>query len=232
MYKLILDTTLADCSAVLTDGEQCLASATETLNRGHAERLPAMVSEVLQAGGISAMDLDTVVAVTGPGTFAGVRVAISVAHGIAVATGCKKAGIGLHAVLAEQGLLKDKIEKKASGRFAVHVVARGGLSMRQIFDHSNGQATAVDAPTTARFEEWAMDTDQAIMAAALPGGDVDSLAEALSAPVTALSAEPTAMIAATQRHCGTLKALYMRPPDAARAKPVFKIADTQKVADT
>ena len=169
--------------------------------------LTSVAREVLAEAGRSYTDLTKIVAVNGPGTFAGVRVAISLAHGIVAATGCETAGLGLHQVLAGPG---------ADGDLAVYVIARGGLAMRQLF--RDGEA--IDAPETLKIDAWREREEWlwASIGAALPGGEIETFKHVVAIVVT-----PEMLVAALPG-AGPLKPLYMRPPDAAKAKQVFEVA--------
>lgn len=84
MIVLGLDTTGADCSACVLHGETVLAYISEPIGRGHAERLAPMVVEVLAAAGLSPNDIDRIAVCTGPGSFTGLRVALSFAKGFSL----------------------------------------------------------------------------------------------------------------------------------------------------
>lgn len=84
MIVLALDSTGPDCSACLVRDETVLAHASERIGRGHAERLAPMVAELFEEAGISPTDVDRVAVCTGPGSFTGLRVALSLAKGFAL----------------------------------------------------------------------------------------------------------------------------------------------------
>ncbi|HEU4529572.1 MAG TPA: tRNA (adenosine(37)-N6)-threonylcarbamoyltransferase complex dimerization subunit type 1 TsaB [Steroidobacteraceae bacterium] len=79
---LALDTATEACSVALLDGERCEARY-EEIGRGHAERILPMVREVLAAGDCELKDVDAIAVGRGPGAFTGVRIAISIAQGLA-----------------------------------------------------------------------------------------------------------------------------------------------------
>jgi tRNA threonylcarbamoyladenosine biosynthesis protein TsaB len=95
MRVLAIDTALAACSAAVLD-TACggmLASESLAMKRGHAEALMPLLARVMKASGMAFRDIDRVVVTTGPGSFTGLRVGISAARGIGVATNIPVVGV-------------------------------------------------------------------------------------------------------------------------------------------
>lgn len=86
MKVLALDTATEALSVSLALGERRIDRYVE-IERGHAEQLLPMVRDVLAEGGIALAALDAVAFGRGPGGFTGVRLAASVAQGLAFGAG-------------------------------------------------------------------------------------------------------------------------------------------------
>jgi len=100
MRILALDGALARASAaVWAEGRVLSASAAEG-PRGQAVALPPMVARVLAEAGLSATALDAVASVVGPGGFTGLRAALALAQGVALAIGRPAIGVTTGEALA------------------------------------------------------------------------------------------------------------------------------------
>lgn len=86
MNLLALDTATEALSVSLAVGSQQIDRYVE-LERGHAELLLPLIEEVLSEGGIGLRALDAIAFGRGPGGFTGVRLAASVAQGLAFGAG-------------------------------------------------------------------------------------------------------------------------------------------------
>ncbi len=95
MRVLAIDTALEACSACVFDSEtaETIAIASDAMTRGHAEALVPMIDRIVAGieGGFGA--IDRVATTVGPGSFTGLRVAISAARGIALAAGVPCVGV-------------------------------------------------------------------------------------------------------------------------------------------
>jgi len=98
---LVIDTVGAWCAAAIQIGEDRVSSA-EEIGRGHAERLAPMVEEVLAQAGVAVGALSRIGVNTGPGSFAGARVGVAFARGLALSTGAQAIGVGALAALARR----------------------------------------------------------------------------------------------------------------------------------
>lgn len=103
---LTIDTSGPECAAGIYDADAraLVASRSETLGKGHAERLMPMIDEVLQAAGLSLKDMTRVGVTVGPGSFTGIRVGVAAARGFALSLGIPAIGVTTLQVVAEQVL--------------------------------------------------------------------------------------------------------------------------------
>ncbi|WP_235035546.1 tRNA (adenosine(37)-N6)-threonylcarbamoyltransferase complex dimerization subunit type 1 TsaB [Roseomonas sp. 18066] len=100
MRILALDGALARASAAVWSEGRVLAARSAEGARGQAVALPPMVAEVLAEAGIKATALDAVAAVVGPGGFTGIRAALALAQGLALAAGRPAIGVSTGEALA------------------------------------------------------------------------------------------------------------------------------------
>jgi tRNA threonylcarbamoyladenosine biosynthesis protein TsaB len=100
---LALETSADACSAALwTDG--VVTGRYEEAPRRHVELILPMVQELLAAAGLGMRSLDGVAFGAGPGSFTGVRIAVSAAQGFALAAGLPLVPVSSLAALAARAL--------------------------------------------------------------------------------------------------------------------------------
>lgn len=124
MKILAFDTATEACSVSLSIGDRRIDRYLE-LERGHAEQLLPMIDAVLAEGGLGLSSLDAIAFGRGPGGFTGVRLAASVAQGLAFG-----AGVGVVPVSDLAAVAQRAIDKSPeAGRILVINDAR----MREVY---------------------------------------------------------------------------------------------------
>jgi tRNA threonylcarbamoyl adenosine modification protein YeaZ len=101
MLILALDAALARCAVCLVRDGEPLRQRIADGARGHAARLAPMADAVLAEAGVAATSLDAIAVTVGPGSFTGLRAALALGHGIALAAGCEIVGVTVGEAMAE-----------------------------------------------------------------------------------------------------------------------------------
>jgi tRNA threonylcarbamoyladenosine biosynthesis protein TsaB len=100
---LALDTATESCSAaLLIDGK--LSSKELEFERGHAEHILPMIDTLLLEAGLRLSEVDVLAFGRGPGGFTGVRLAASIAQGLAFGAGLPVVPVSNLAALAQRAL--------------------------------------------------------------------------------------------------------------------------------
>lgn len=100
MILLAIDTTGPDCSVALRVPGREDVCVSDAIGRGHAEYLAPMVDRVLGEAGVAPALIERVGVTIGPGSFAGTRVAVAFARGLALAVSAKAVGVSNLAAIA------------------------------------------------------------------------------------------------------------------------------------
>jgi tRNA threonylcarbamoyl adenosine modification protein YeaZ len=219
MNILALDTSMGACSAALItrDGdERRVFARAERMARGHAEALMPMVDDIMRESGVAFGALDLIAATTGPGSFTGVRIAISAARGLALVTAAKLFGSDSLTVMAREA---HDLSVTGGAPFAVAVDARRGMLYLGLYDAA---ARRRDGPLLIAPDDAANLLPRDLRTAV--GSGAARLADAAGASGHRVAArladlEPNAAsLAALAEESGetasTLRPLYLRPPDA------------------
>ena len=103
MRILALDTATETCSAALLLDDRIIVREA-AIERGHAQLILPMIDEVLTEAGLSLQELDAIAFGRGPGAFTGVRLAASVAQGLAYGCGLRVVPISDLRAVAQRAL--------------------------------------------------------------------------------------------------------------------------------
>lgn len=132
---LAFDTSAAHCAAAVLRDDAIRAERMEPMERGQAERLMPMLEEVLAEAQIAWRDLDSIAVGVGPGSFTGVRIAVSAARGLALALGIPAVGVSNFEIMrGRHGGAADRAE-------IVSLQAPRGMAYVQHFSRGAPQAS-------------------------------------------------------------------------------------------
>jgi tRNA threonylcarbamoyladenosine biosynthesis protein TsaB len=214
MRVLAFDTSLGGGSVAVTDGDRLLAAVAEPQPRALVERLLPMIEQALAAAGLSYAALDRIGVTVGPGTFAGLRIGVAAARGLAVATGVPAVGVTSLEALAH-GV---RAEVDPDETLIAAIDGRRGQLYLQAFRLAAGGAAALAPPAAV---------DLADLPARFPpgpgaivgSGAVAALAAAppgyrAVARTTIDAADVAALAAALPLPAHPPRPLYLRAPDA------------------
>ncbi|CAN5338254.1 tRNA (adenosine(37)-N6)-threonylcarbamoyltransferase complex dimerization subunit type 1 TsaB [soil metagenome] len=95
MKVLVIETATSVCSVALLENGAVIASASENVGRGHAERLLPMIAALPDGGRSVSILVDC-----GPGSFTGIRVGVAAARGLGLGWGVPVNGYSSLALLA------------------------------------------------------------------------------------------------------------------------------------
>ena len=207
---LAIDCSAHLCAACIYDESAGvdLGRAVRDLGKGHAEHLIVVVDEALANAGKAYADLTAVAVSTGPGSFTGIRVAVSAARGFALALGITAIGVNtLEALAAEV--------RQADGAKPVMAALASGQENVQlaVYDDSGGVVYSPTVMTMQRAAELASNFEAELAGTAAP-----QLAALSGRPVA--STQPTADIVVYARLAASKglgekpSPLYLREPDA------------------
>jgi tRNA threonylcarbamoyladenosine biosynthesis protein TsaB len=247
MLTLALDFSGTHCAAALwaSDGGlgRRLASRQESMAKGQAERAMALIEETLTAAGVGYAHLARLAAVTGPGSFTGIRVGLAAARGLALALNIPLVGIDsfcacVNAARNTQAQAGDAtshehpllaaIDSRRANIF-VQAFAANGTSMHAPVDLAPQEVRHFLRSTFPGVARFGLTGDgQAALLRALTD-NADGAEEAGGMPaLIALPAPPEAIATAVARFASTVPdqqlshyppdPFYLRPPDVSRPK--------------
>lgn len=205
MTLLAIDTTGPDCAAVLAamDGQR-LAGARLDIGRGHAEKLAPLVADLFDQAGLPVSGLERIGVAIGPGSFAGTRVGVAFARGLALSSGSRAYGISNLEVLARQTGLSEPV-------WIVHDARRGEI-IGQAWNRAGAEQDPARLTRAEATESW-----QALEARGYRiAGSGAALCGAVGADVSG-RLEDAVLIDCTRRalpEASPPSPFYARPPDA------------------
>lgn len=217
--QLALDTAFSACSVALSDADGKLLLARHLdQRRGQAETLVPLVSEILAEVKATPKDIEKLLVNTGPGTFAGVRIATAFARAMALSSGAKIMGITAFEALA--GSLVIGGQAKTGEKILALVPGRRGEASLALFEVSAEGLVALKDPKTLPFDAAKAFADEAHHIA---GPDLQNFevitgaypkAQAHNFWPEAKDLFETAGLLPGRGFSETVSPFYLRPPDA------------------
>lgn len=237
MKLLAVDTALDALAVALLvrDGDRVSVTASsETIGRGHAEKLMGAIDALLARTGTAIATIDAFAVTTGPGSFTGIRIGVAAVRGFALAAGRPAVGVPTLEALAAEA--RTQVPDRAI--FAV-LDARKDEVYAQGFAADGtalGRAEVI-APALVAARATAKDAVLVGTGAALVGAHAPALAR-LDAPaipgIETVARLALAKLDACGGVCDKPSPLYVRPADAkpqdghrlARLTPAALLAPT------
>jgi len=210
MNLLAIDTALEKCSVGVAAVAHAPVLLSETIGRGHAERLFGMISEAMDSAVLSFPALDRIAVTVGPGSFTGVRVGIAAARGFGLVIGCPVVGVGtLAAIGARARMLAGDVPTLAV------LDARRDEIYGQLFDAAGAALTTPAVGPVGYFAALVDDGvvlagSGAALVAASVGGSARIVHEESAPDIAVL----VGLGLAAPVSPGPPRPFYLRPPDA------------------
>jgi tRNA threonylcarbamoyladenosine biosynthesis protein TsaB len=204
---------------------------------GKADQLITVVESLLGDEGLSYADLDVIAVNRGPGSFTGIRSAVALARGLALATGLPVLGVTSHEVLAAT-LVRDRRDEQRDRPFVIALDARRGEVYAQSFSKHGTALGEIVARAPAAIADD-LKTDPWLLAgdgASLVIQALDAHAKVEMIKTKPIESTAVAMAASERLSAGgvpssgdQLKPLYVRAPDAVPPAPLVSRSDDLEV---
>lgn len=110
---LHIETSTAVCSVALSSDGQVIDQYADLSGANHAEKLPEFFDQALSFADSHALPLDAVAVSSGPGSYTGLRIGVSLAKGVCMARDLKLISVPTLQLLAVPLLLHEEIEPDA-----------------------------------------------------------------------------------------------------------------------
>lgn len=183
-WLLAIDSSTEQAGIALTDGVRC-AEQTWDAGRAQTTALLSEVDHLLNLVGVEVSAVGGIAVATGPGTFNGLRVGVSVAKGLVLGTGAQLLGVPTldAAALPFAALGRPVVAIVAAGRGRLVWAAYGVEAARwvQTAPPRNGLVTELATELAGR------------MAGVIVTGELDGAQEAVVAAVPGVALPPRAM---------------------------------------
>ena len=159
-YVLALDSSMTGCSAAVLDvvAGQHYVRRNES-PRGQAEFLVPLAQECVAEAGIDFRDIDLIATMQGPGSFTGLRVALSAAKSFSLALDVPLVGLITTEVLVRQYL---ETAKHGENRICALVETKRSDYYYQVFDDAGNAVCSVGAAEVEDLRS-AIESEQVVL---------------------------------------------------------------------
>lgn len=126
MKILAVNTATTILSVAITDGDRVLHLYETSETRDQGNLLLKHIQEGLDKNGLTYNDLDLLAAVTGPGSFTGIRIGLAAVRGLALAAGKPAVGVSSFDMFGDADLVaveswREELYFRLKGRAAVNL---------------------------------------------------------------------------------------------------------------
>ncbi len=217
MMLLAIDCSANLCAACVFDSTAGAELGREVLDlgKGHAEHLIAVIEQALAGAGKAYADLDAIAVSVGPGSFTGIRVAVSAARGFSLALAIPAIGVSTLEALAAE--VRDRI----GARTVLTALISGPDNAEPavqvaVYDALGSERHAPAVMTLRAVADLALETGAVLAGtaagriAALAGGGLAVASQRAAADIGVYARVAAAKGAARERP----RPLYLREPDA------------------
>ncbi len=139
-YIILLESATDSCSVALCDFEHLIAEKYALIPKGHDSMLAPLVKDILDENKLTPKDCYAVAISQGPGSYVGLRIATSLAKGLAFGGGLKLIGISTLTVITQCAIENNLI--KNGERLIVPMIDAGRMEVYTANYNSDGEQTS------------------------------------------------------------------------------------------
>lgn len=150
--SISIETSGSVASVALGLGDQLISARNFAATVGHGSSLLPTLDELCRAAGLRPTDVQECYVSIGPGSFTGLRVAVTFARHLALASGARLVAVPTMEAIAWN--LIDAVEPAAGHRVAVFVEAKKGMVFAASFSIDSGAVQSIDGPAMVTPAEY------------------------------------------------------------------------------
>lgn len=191
MKILAMDTSNVTLSVAVLDSEQLLAMQTTNIKRNHSKQLMPIISQTLAKAGMALNEIDRIVVAKGPGSYTGLRIAVTTAKTLALTLNAELVGVSSLEMLVpnapQNGLVVPFFDARNGNVFAgiyekngeqvVNVLADQHISFEKLLAKINELGRPVYF-VSSQFEQFQTMVENTLVVVAEHSGKLNSLPNA------------------------------------------------------